>query len=610
MPYCWPWSIFHPELSSANLPNPFNLMLSLSSLRQQLLGLDGRGFKAYKELAGAYDYGPWAVFIDHVQGDPFAAPSKIRIRVPHEFSRFPPDLWSNKVREVAFRDFLSRSVHRAIRTNVAGRRGMGKSGLIRIDVGGQEVLERTAVVVGESWVEARLEIGLPANGRTILGRQAQEMLCEELPRLVSQGLRWEQLAQAECRRLINQVENFMSIQSQLSDRGLVAFVADGAVLPRASGISDVPLVGKEVRPLRSPASLSVMFEVPHAIDGERGVRTQVSGLGIPKGVTLIVGGGYHGKSTLLQALQRGVYPHIPGDGRELVVTVPDAVKIRAEDGRRVERVDISGFIDRLPQGMPTSEFSTDNASGSTSQAAGIMEALEIGTCLLLLDEDTSATNFMVRDARMQALVQKDHEPITPYLDRIRDLYASFGVSSILVMGGCGDYFDVADTVLMMKDYGVQDVTQAAKNVATTYPVGRVLESSGPLAPPIHRTPHPGSLNAAKGKQRTNITAYSLFELGFGSQSIDLKGVEQLVDESQTRAIGYALHYATGSLLDGKRTVKELVEKVLERIDEESLDVLSPFRRKGEHPGNFARPRKCEIAAALNRLRTVGMNQKT
>ncbi len=585
-------------------------MGSFSSLLQLCRRIDGKGFKAYKDLLGSYDTGQWTLGIDHVQGDPFAAPSKIRLRVPHDYAHFPDTLWSNRVREVGFRDYVTRVIHRLIRNVCVGPRGMGKSGLILIDVGGQEVLERTAVVVDSHGVEARLEIGLPAQGRTILGKQAQKMLCEELPCLVEQGLRWDRIPQEDCRAFVDQVENFMSIQSQLESRGFVAFVADGSVLPRMSGISDAPLRGAHSRDFLAPDSLSVTFELPHPIESDSGSSRLVRGMGIPTGVTLIVGGGYHGKSTLLQALQRGVYPHIPGDGREWVVTSPNAVKIRAEDGRRVAQVDISGFVDGLPQGISTANFSTENASGSTSQAAGIIEALEVGARVLLMDEDTCATNFMVRDSRMQALVPKDYEPITPFLDRVGQLNRQFGVSTILVMGGCGDYFHVADTVLMMKEYGIEDKTLEAKQVAQSFPLERKGETSDSMPYLSHRIPHGESLHAIKGKYEGKISTFSTHELGYGRETLDLKGVEQLVDESQTRAVGCAIYYAARSCMDGALTVSETIEKILDSIDREGLDVLSPFFARGKHPGNFARPRKYEIAAALNRLRSVKMTHKT
>ena len=584
-------------------------MQSHSDLQKHLLQLDGCGYKGYKDLEGSYDFETFRLFIDHVQGDPFAEPSKARIRLSNAVAGFPDDLWNNKVRAVAFRDFLTRSVFSAIKNLIVGHRGMGNSGLITIDAGGQEVLERSAVILSDGWLEARIEIGLPARGRTILGNQAEVMLCQEIPRVVSQALRWEQISQTACRAFVNQVENYFSIQSQLASKRFVAFVPDGAILPRDSGVSDRPLMGSQVTKCQAPDSQSVNFQVPHAVEGLSGKSTTIRGLGIPQGVTVIVGGGYHGKSTLLQALQRGVYPHIPMDGRELVVTVPDAVKIRAEDGRRIAQVDISGFIQHLPKGGTTKTFSTDDASGSTSQAAGILEALEVGAKVLLLDEDTSATNFMVRDARMQALVQKAHEPITPFLDRVRELYETFGISTILVMGGCGDYLDVANTVILMDEFSPVDVTADAHSVASRIPTNRQCEVKEPLCAIYPRVPQRHSVSATNGRHVVKIMAKSVDELAFGKEHIDLTGVEQLVDMSQTRAIGHVLHLAATSLMDGVRTIEEIVDCIETMIDEQGLDVLSLFPVSGRHPGNLARPRKFEIAAALNRLRTVCLRQR-
>jgi len=383
-------------------------MATFDDLQTTLHRIDGRGVKAYKDLVGEFLSPLFTLYIDHVQGDPFATPSKIRVRVPSTFANIPPDLFSNAIRRIAIQDYLIRTIHQAIHQICQRHRGMGKSGLISIDVGGQEVLERTGMVVTEPWIEARMEIGLPAQGRTILGRQAEAMLCDEIPRIVNQSMNWDALDQTQAREFVNCVENQEAIRGQLHALGLVAFVADGSQLARVSGASDLPLKGENSHPFESPDSLRVKIPIPHTFKQQGTLTKELTGLGIPKGVTLIVGGGYHGKSTLLRAIERGVYPHIPGDGREYVVTLNTAVKVRAEDGRRIEQINMSGFITNLPFGQDTTHFSTDNASGSTSQAATILEAMEIGAEALLLDEDTSATNFLVRDARMQALVHKTH----------------------------------------------------------------------------------------------------------------------------------------------------------------------------------------------------------
>ena len=583
-------------------------VLREDDLRGTLARIDGRGYRAYKDIAGAYAFDAFTLFIDHVQGDPFAAPSKVRVRVSQNAANLPPALFEQPVRRLALEDFLARQVRRAIRQTAQGGRGTGKSGLIAIDAGGQEVLERTAVVVSPEWVEARLQVGLPAAGRRVLARQAQAMLCDELPQIARRGLHWENLPQQQARAFVECVENQEHIRAKLAESGLVAFVADGSILPRESGASDRPLSPEQAVAFQSPESLRVSITVPNPAGGPHGSATDVSGMGIPTGVTLIVGGGYHGKSTLLRALERAVYPHVPGDGREYVVTGRDAVKIRAEDGRRVEKVDISPFIADLPYGRSTTAFDGDDASGSTSQAANIVEAVEVGATTLLLDEDTSATNFMVRDARMQALVHKEHEPITPFVDRVGELYATLGVSTVLVMGGCGDYFDAADTVIMMRDYLPIDATADAKRVAHDHATRRRMEAGRPVATTTARIPLAESFDPSRGRREVKIDAKAVDLILFGTEPIDLRGVEQLVDLSQTRAVGYAIHLATTRFLDGRATLADVMDAVERFFNDQGLDALDPFHRAERHPGNFARPRKYEIAAAINRLRTVRMKQ--
>jgi predicted ABC-class ATPase len=582
-------------------------MRTLEDLRRILARIDGRGYKAYEEIEGAYEGPGWVLYVDHVQGDPFAPPSKVRVRVDGRRAGFPADVYRTSVRRVALEDFLARRVRQSIDAVSRGRRGSGKSGVIWVDAGGQEVLERTAVRVRPEWIECRLQVGLPAAGRTVLGRQAEEMLCREVPEIVRRSLFWTEVPEGECRRFIECVENQEAIRAQLRERRLVAFVADGSILPRRSGVSELPL--ERAIPFRSPESLRVTMAVPNPVLWNGRVHDTLMGMGIPEGVTLIVGGGYHGKSTVLRALERSVYPHIPGDGREYVVTREDAVTIRAEDGRRIERVDLTPFIGQLPYGQRTDDFSTENASGSTSQAANILEALEAGSRLLLIDEDTSATNFMVRDARMQALVAKELEPITPFVDRVRELYERLGVSTILVMGGSGDYLDVADTVILMREYVPEDVTAEARRIARAYPTQRRPEAPRPIERVVERVPCAESLDPSRGRREVKIDAKAVDLILFGETAIDLRAVEQIVDLSQTRAIGYALHCAAERFMDGRRTVREILDELERLFAREGIDVLDPFRRGEEHPGNFARPRRYEIAAALNRLRTVRMRQR-
>ncbi|MEG4273010.1 MULTISPECIES: ABC-ATPase domain-containing protein [unclassified Microcoleus] len=619
-------------------------MTNKESLQRHLLQLDNRGYKAYKDIQGSYEFSEFRLIIDYVQGDPFASPSKFRVRVPPNIAQIPGELFNSRSREIALRDYLTRQFDKAAHS-ISSKRGTGKSGMIAVTRFGQEVLDRTSAFIIFSntsdiedlgGVELRFAVGLPAGGRSILGRQAAEMLCEDIPQIVSKSLKYANLNPAECRRHVETVEDANWLREQLAEKGLVAFVADGSILPRRTGVDNRPLLNNAVA-FQSPPSLKVEFNCPN--------RGWIFGMGIPAGITLIVGGGYHGKSTLLRAIELGVYNRIPGDGREFVVTNPAAVKIRAEDGRSVAGVDISPFINHLPQGRDTAQFYTENASGSTSQAANIIEALEVGRrkfgngfcngfsgCpsdvrrkkeerrgneeqerrkkeqdlvpVLLVDEDTAATNFMIRDRRMQELIAKDNEPITPFIDKVRQLYADYGVSTILVMGGSGDYFDVADTVIAMENFQAYNVTEKAKEIAKNYSISRAAEGGENFGEITQRVPVPASLDPSRGRRDVRVKVRDVDELAFGTEDIDLGAVEQIADGGQLRAIAVAMVYAKGQYMDGKRTLSEIIDLVMADIEAQGMDILSPFPE-----GDFAMFRRFELAAAINRLRSLSVVAK-
>lgn len=561
-------------------------------LSRTLKRIDRKGYKAYKDISGVYDFGEYRLAVDHVQGDPFAAPSRLCVTTPHSASRFPSDLFSNRIRSIAAADFLTRCFADASKRIVRGSRGMGKSGMVGIDRPGQEVLPRNSCVIEEDSIQVRFVVGLPAAGRTILGNEAQAIFFEEIPQIVEASLRAGSVDERAFREHVDAVEDQEALRKRLDGMGLVAFVGDGSILPRRSGVDDRPLTQDAV-PFQSPESLRVSVEFPH--------RGTVQGMGVPRGVTLIVGGGFHGKSTLLVALERGVYPHVPGDGRELVVTDPGAVKIRAEDGRYIERVNISPFITNLPHGRDTNAFSTDNASGSTSQAANIIESLEMGAKTLLIDEDTSATNFMIRDERMQELISKEKEPITPFVDKVKKLHRDHGVSTVLVMGGSGDYFDVADTVIAMENYLPKDVTDRAAEIAARHTAARTDEGGEDFGEITQRTPLPKGFDPSRGRRDVKIDAKGLHKILYGTDDIDLSGMSQLVDESQTRAIGAVIHrYATRYATQGL-TLAHGVREVYRDMEKEGLDDLMPYRT-----GNLAQPRIFEVAGAINRMRTLSV----
>lgn len=569
-------------------------MAERGKLRSILRRIDGRGYKAYRDIQGRYAFPGFDLSIDHVQGDPFAAPSRVRVLLEAEHSGFPPDTYRNRSRRIALEDYLTRAFDSAIRNLSRGKVGTGKGGMITVDSPNQEILERSSCFMSEDGVEIRFRVGLPATGRRVLGHDAERIFFDEIPAIVDKSLRYGNLDASRIETHLNVNEDQDTARRLLEEQGLVAFIAEGSILPRRSGIDDRPLErekGVSVVPFKSPSSMAVTMTLPHA--------GAIKGMGISEGVTLIVGGGFHGKSTLLRALERGVYNHVPGDGRERAVTRGDAVKIRSEDGRSIAGVDIRPFISNLPFGTDTEQFTTENASGSTSQAANIMEVLEVGCRLLLIDEDTSATNFMIRDQRMQELVAKAKEPITPFIDKVSLLRDNLDVSTVLVMGGSGDYFDVADTVIMMDTYEPRDVTDEVTGIVTANRNERRMEGGGAFGTISPREPLRESFDPSRGRREVKIDAKGLNMILFGRSEIDLSAVEQLVSVSQTRAIGdiilyYSLHYAGCGY-----SLRKGLEKVMNEIGEQGMDVLSNHKA-----GDYARPRIFEVAAAVNRLRSL------
>ncbi|WP_147802152.1 ABC-ATPase domain-containing protein [Alkalicoccus halolimnae] len=561
---------------------------TLQQLERSLQSLDNKSYNALKSIQGNYQTDlDNTLFIDYVQGDPFAAPSRIRFRIPLSSTDLTFTDMEEYHRLVAAKHFFSKEFTFEKDKKKNPVRGTGKSGMIFIDTPGQEVIERSAVAITEKYIEFRISCGIPANGRKISGKQAANLLCRIIPSIAEATL--ENYRRSNFQESLEVADNQVFIRKKMSENGLTAFVSNGSVLPRESGHSNRPLPEKEAVPFHSPKVWEYTFTLTNG--------RKITGMGIKRGVTLIVGGGYHGKSTLLKAIERGVYNHEKGDGREYVLADSSAVKIRAEDDRSIRNVNISPFINELPMQKKTDQFSSADASGSTSQAAGIMEALEMKSRVLLMDEDTSATNFMIRDARMQKLVKKEKEPITPFIDRIRDLYEQHGVSTILVLGGSGDYFDVADYVVMMDEYRPFDKTKEAKELVNS--VETIREKENPITFPETLNRHfPKKIIENKLDRKGKIQARGLHQISIGKNSLPLHAVEQLISESQTEAIAMILKKIIKQ--NENASTEELIDGIYKSIEEEGLESVSPFA--GQHPGNLALPRKFEIAAALNRIR--------
>ena len=569
-------------------------MQQSTDLQNLLHSVHRKSYPAYKSLKGSYQFDNYILSIDHVQGDPFASPSHISVRISHKTAGFPREYYSDHVTRITLSDYLTRQFEKQVSHYTFRAKGSGKSGLISVSHCGQEILERTACEITEKGITARFFIGFPANGRTINATELEKILFDFLPVCVQKAFLYRNINHKELEQTIFLAEDQTYIRSQLAKRNLVAFVADGSILPRESGISSRPM--KVSIPFTSPESLRVTMDLPH--------KGKISGMGIPEGITLIVGGGYHGKSTLLNALELGVYNHISGDGREYVITDDTALKLRSEDGRFIKDVDISLFINDLPNKKDTRCFSTEDASGSTSQAAGIVEGMEAGSRVFLLDEDTSATNFMVRDVFMQEVIAREKEPITPFLERAEDLYKKAGISTILVAGSSGAFFHIADTIIQMDSYHPVDISEKVRGLCGKYPLNPVKAPEFRF-PESHRimqkqTPAVRSHGRNAGRpEQLKIKVHGKDGFLIGKQDVDLRYIEQLIDTEQTAALGLLLKYTIEKLADGTRTIDDIVKYLADQLKHKGLSFLS----EGSYiPCGYAMPRIQEIYSCFNRYR--------
>ncbi|EMC0407895.1 ABC-ATPase domain-containing protein [Vibrio fluvialis] len=533
--------------------------------------LEKQNYRAYQQIKGQYDFGDYTLYIDYVQSDPYASAS--RLRATRAWSLTGLDWLREKSPSYqrAARDFIARSFAEFAK----------QENSISISLTGQTVLDSTSVVFNDHGIELRFRMSLPAEGRDILAKKALNILTFHMPKYIRRATIERELDKEALIQHCEIIEDQDALRAQLADKGLVAFVANGSILPRLAGNCDLPM--KEAVPFTAPKELEVTLSTPNQGD--------ISGLGIRKGITLIVGGGFHGKSTLLTALERSIYNHILGDGRERIVTDGNAMKIRAEDGRCVHNLNLSNYINHLPMAKNTSDFSTQDASGSTSQAAWLQESIEAGATTLLIDEDTSATNFMIRDERMQALVSKGDEPITPLVDRIGQLRDELGISTLVVMGGSGDYLDVADTVIQMHDYQAVDVTEKAQQVIAQHPTERRNECETPLATFPPRSFNRAALQKILVDGKFRVSAKGVDALRFGKEFADISALEQLESASEVNAIGW-LWFQLAQLPGwSKNPAKEMAEMLTEQW----------YTAMPNH-GDLAKPRILDAMAALNRMR--------
>lgn len=580
-------------------------MKTQNELRTLLRSIDHKGYPAYKSLAGAWKFDRYTLVIDHVQGDPFASPSSLHVEIPHALAKFPVAYYKEDCSRIALQDYLVRQVGRQFEQFNFKAKGSGKSGLLSISRCGQAVLERSACRITESGLTVRFHVGFPAFGRTINAGELDKILFDFLPRCVESSLFYGRLDPVKVQNAVYLAEDQKAVRELLKKEKLVAFVANGSILPRKSGVSDLPLTDSV--PFTSPASMERTFTLPH--------RGDISGMAVPEGITLIVGGGYHGKSTLLEAIQMGVYDHIEGDGREFVITDNTALKLRAEDGRSIRNVDISLFINDLPNKKDTAKFTTEDASGSTSQAAGVVEGIEAGTRLFLIDEDTSATNFMVRDEFMQQVISRDKEPITPFLERAVELYEKGGISTILVAGSSGAFFYIADHILMMDCYRPVDITERVKGLCDGHAAPRT-KAPGFQIPEFTRVLpafrqggrggnsrgryHDGGRGGQGDSRHEHMKtkAYGLESFSLDKEEVNVRYLEQLLDTEQVNALAHLLRFGLEEVMDGRKTVRQVVQYIADTLDKKDWEPFS----SSYVPCGLAKPRIQEIYACLNRFR--------
>ncbi|KAL7276789.1 hypothetical protein RUND412_000213 [Rhizina undulata] len=545
------------------------------------------------------------LFVDHIQSDSYAPPSRFRVQVPTEIAGIPESYYESRIKTTAFCDYVTRHLAKIVKArfldqSVSGSGWSGpKGGAFDVNGPNQQVLERTSCSIKRSadgaYLEIRFTVSLPAAGRTIMGRKAQEILVEQLPSLVKNVVSWGLQNQSEIDNHIKTVRVQDSLRKSLPEKGLVAFIGNGSILPRQSGVSPLPMKGNPVR-FQSPPTLEVEIETD--VSGKDGKPIKVKGMGIKRGITVITGGGFHGKTTLLEALELGIYNVAPGDGRELVVIEPNAFKIRAEDGRNIVNTDLTPyFVKTLPGGMATKTFTSEDASGSTSMAANIQEALEIGATALLIDEDTSATNFLMKDRMMMEFIKKD--PIVPYVTKANALFEKHGVSTIIVVGGCGEYLAIADTIISMEEFTAHDRTSAARALLEKYQdhipresVYGAIPDRVPLLPQLHRGK--ASARGTRSILLKPMPTQNGIEL---SDTIELGALEQFVETGQVQTCGEALRYL--SMQNPKRSIRDLVGLLKELVDEKGLDALHSEKWL---VGDLVRTRELELLGALNRVR--------
>jgi len=542
-------------------------------LKSLIQYIGNKSLHSYKSIEGTYLFKNFVLFIDYAQEHPSDPPGRFRIQIDQETAKFPLDTFSNRTREIALRDFLSRTFYHAIRA-------FSPDDFIIFEYPGQEIIERTSAFVDSSFVEVRFEAKLYSNGNILGTEDVEDFLFLRLPQIVESSLIFNNIEKEKLYKHIETSEDADFLRIELENLRLIAFIAEDSILPRISEENQLPLNENESIPFRSPYNLKMDVELPN--------RGQISGMGIPRGITFITGAQVSGKSTLLNAIQMGIYNHIPGDGREFVVSNPNSVKVHSEKGRNINNVDISAFLPALED---ANCYSTAHSDNIISEAANIIESIEIGADVLLLDEDTSAPGFLLQIGENNANISNEATPVIPYIYKVKSLFREYMISTIMVIEDPQGSYQAADFVIRMKDNKAEDITleikDEAEQVGTNENFGFIQE----------RIPNFG--NTADLKEPDNIANENVAL----SSKEEMRFIEQIVSASQLFAIEKAIEYSK-KYIDGKKTFRQVTSLVMLDIGRSGLDILD-----SDLSGNYAEFRRIELVSALNRLNCLKVEQK-
>lgn len=568
-----------------------------------LAGLDGQPFSEYQQLVGDFDFSRYVIKCSRIDLNSSDALAPVfSIRIPQTIAEIPEYLFDTPVRRTAMEDLLLRR----LADHIGAVANYDHNGIARRHIHSaapnQKILPRNALLLTSEYIEVYVRITLPTQqviveGEPVVsidGDMAQHIFFDDLPEIVSNSLLYCNIDAAEADRFVNNMEDADHLRQHLAASGQVSYLAEGAMISRMAG-SDLPDY-ENLLPMEMDEELIEEVDVPHA--------GTVRGMGVPTGLTLVLGESDSGRVELMNAIAQGIYNHIPGDGRERIVTVADAVNIRSEVGRPIQQVDISAFAEEFPDGSNPASCSTVSAGAFTSQAASTVEALEAGARVLLYDEHSSSSTFLSSDTRVTPLLGKSSRNTLAAI--ARRMVDELGISMVVAGSSLvAEFIPIADKILKVENFRISDITEEAKALEIAVPeaAGETVNLGSMLS--RARWAMPSSIDPSIGREDLVILAEDADFLQFGRSLVDLDGVSQLADADQTRAIGFVLYYAKLRYMDEGYSIREILDLVDRDLSNEGLNTLVRELR-----GDLARPRRYEVAATLNRLPSFRVSHVT